>query len=319
MCGLTGFISAHQMGLSEEQKQIVTHAMFLNQLRGNDSTGVVLVNNKNDVQWTKCLGGVGAMYGTDDWKQIYANAYKDGKIFLSHGRSATKGSVKVENAHPFFESRGENEGGVLLMHNGTLWDFQDLPGRKDHDVDSQWLAHCIAKYGYKEALGKINGPIATMWWDIADDRLYIYRNNERPLNVVRDKKGNVYINSEVSNLMYLKHHFGLKYEFDDVNFFAPGHVYILDPKQGTEFIAKEKIEKIDPPKSQSSFYGQEWEDWVQASKDARRQSGVYQHPANDYSQEDPFRRRAGRVSTYIPTVGSIMWWREQPRDRKSVV
>lgn len=211
MCGIVGIITAQINGFSNADMNILYHSMFLNQLRGSDSTGMFSVEKTGVVDVIKSLGHPGDLYNNKDWEKFKKRVFSHGKIVIGHGRSATRGEVVVENAHPLIAQKKDPKENIILVHNGTLGIYQTLPGFHEHDVDSGWLADCIAKYGPKETLSKVRGAIACIWWDEAKELLYFYRNHERPLHIAIDKTGLVLISSESAPLAYLQEKYGLSY------------------------------------------------------------------------------------------------------------
>jgi hypothetical protein len=188
MCGLVGVLSNSKHGFSNIELDVFDNNLFINQLRGWDSTGVFSVNNAGKTDWLKVVGDVSDLWEHDHWDKnkdsIRKKLFQNGVAAIGHGRSATRGKVNEDNAHPFEVAR-EDGSKIVFVHNGTLSDYQNLPGLKDFDVDSHWLARQIAKLGPEEALGRVNGAMAVIWWDSQDDSLNIFRNNERPLHMIR--------------------------------------------------------------------------------------------------------------------------------------
>lgn len=226
MCGITGMFIKEQHGFNNPQMETLMSAMFLNQLRGADSTGIVAISNKADVDTLKMVGTPQELWLTKEWDKIYKEIFRKGKIVFTHGRAATKGTVNEENAHPFWIEKPDNKGAIVLVHNGTLHSYQTLSGMDKHAVDSEWLTAQIAQHGAAEALMQINGPIAAMWWDSELQTINCYRNHERPLFTVLDQASDmVLVNSTVDSLMYLRYKYNLKYEVADVKTFTPKQWY----------------------------------------------------------------------------------------------
>src|SRR5690606_21890089 len=93
--------------------------LLLNYFRGEDSTGVVRIEEKQ-IRTTKSLLASPEFLFTDKAQEsTMEDGHKDESFdkplgFIGHCRAATKGSVSVANAHPFaFEN-------VVGVHNGTL-------------------------------------------------------------------------------------------------------------------------------------------------------------------------------------------------------
>jgi hypothetical protein len=247
MCGLNLTISQAENGFTAEQKAILATQICLTQFRGADSTGVVSVDNKGLWSSLKAVGGPSALFNTKEWDPWYEDVFQTGKIVFGHGRAATRGTVTLENAHPFIAKKS-NGHEIVFVHNGTLDAWQTLPGFRDFAVDSEWLANAIAIHGIKETFGKVRGPIACIWWDTEFKTINVYRNADRPLYVVRNPKTkDVFANSELESLMYIKHKFDLPFESKDIQIFTPEKHYMMELEELHKVWVAEAIPVIHPP------------------------------------------------------------------------
>lgn len=156
--------------------------MYCNALeRGMDATGLWSPLNKLDKSLLD-----GCTYSTLSTFKLIPDT-----ILMSHLRAATVGSKKnVHNAHPF------HRGSYILQHNGTLYNHLDLADKYDlkisnFNVDSDIIAGCIEKCdNIKEILEQIDGPAAIIIHDLNyENRLYVFRNKERPLYRGRANSG----------------------------------------------------------------------------------------------------------------------------------
>jgi len=109
---------------------------------------------------------------------------REGKAILGHNRKATVGRITDDTAHPFVVNET-----FAMVHNGTLRGHKVM---KDTEVDSDALAHHLEplltgefdKEKFEEEMGKINGAFAVGIYSQPNNRVYLMRNNERPLAVV---------------------------------------------------------------------------------------------------------------------------------------
>lgn len=179
MCGIISIIDHTPQGLWTSDGDAFVRMLILNSFRGWDSTGVAGVRKDNEVDIVKALGhpyNLFAMKAFAEWKLRINLQYN---AIMGHGRLATKGEVSMKNAHPF--KRGE----IILIHNGTLTNFDDL--KKEYSnpqvfsVDSDLCANHILKNGVQEALKQFEGAFAFIWYDQRDHTLRAVRNHERPL------------------------------------------------------------------------------------------------------------------------------------------
>src|SRR5574337_414261 len=169
MCGLIGMISADQnTPFTDKNITIFEHAMFWNQRRGTHSTGLGYMSRIPGAHYGY-LKGVGSFLNlTEDsqYPKTIQEIQQDCTAVIGHGRSATIGKVNNSNAHPFkVDSEGRE---IIFAHNGTLYHKQSLPDYYKYDVDSEWLAAMIVKYGPEEAIPKIDGAMACLWLDMKD-------------------------------------------------------------------------------------------------------------------------------------------------------
>jgi hypothetical protein len=236
MCGLVGFLNSKSNGFNLEDIEMLMHSMVLNAFRGMHSTGLSVVESDNHVATLKVLGDPFNLVKNDNWDKVRSALWDKGKMVLGHGRHATKGTVSIDNAHPFHIKTDTKE--LFLMHNGTLQTWQGHFGGIQTnwgglEVDSHWMAQKIAELGPEEALGKIRGAIATMWYDVNEKALFVYRNKERPLHFAWSKGGDLFINSDCAPLQHLRNRFLPDYEEKDIFQFAPGSLYKI-PLDGKE-------------------------------------------------------------------------------------
>lgn len=249
MCGLFGMAVPQASGFNNKDMETLISNMNINMFRGSDSTGMVCANIKGDFNFVKSVGGPGSFCENPKWAPFKAGIFKDGKIVMGHGRSATRGKVTLKNAHPFQVFKNpvvHAEGHIILAHNGTLTPHQQMPGFDQHDVDSEWLAKKIVELGPMEALGRVYGAVATTWYDPNERALFFYRNNERPLHFVRSKNEDLIWNSELCALMWLKYRYGLEYEAVDVVQFKPNFLYKLNVEKTGEFEEVKEVPRLYP-------------------------------------------------------------------------
>jgi len=170
--------------------------MYINAIeRGMDATGVWSPLNDLD---KSLVNGCG--YSVSPWFKP-----KPDTILMAHMRAATVGDKKnVKNTHPFLR------GNYILQHNGTLINHPDLfekyeLKKGDFHVDSDVIAGCIEKCdNIAEVLEQINGPAAIIIHDLRiKDRLYAFRNKERPLYYGKSPEG-MYISSIEESLLLIQ-------------------------------------------------------------------------------------------------------------------
>tara|TARA_B100000700_G_scaffold327902_1_gene443958 strand:+ start:139 stop:1599 length:1461 start_codon:yes stop_codon:yes gene_type:complete len=111
MCGLVGIVSLEQVN------QQIYDSLLLLQHRGQDSTGIVTMDN-SFFHLHKSPGQVKEAYRTRDMRALRGN------VGLGHVRYATKGAAdREEEAQPFYVNAPY---GIVLVHNGNLTNTRQL-------------------------------------------------------------------------------------------------------------------------------------------------------------------------------------------------
>ena len=224
MCGIVGFISDEDRGW-KKRSDFFQQALFVDTLRGWNSTGIFNINQKDQLHWIKK-----AVLASDflDMGAVQKVMNGDNKIMVGHNRAATVGALTTSNAHPF------ECGNITGVHNGTLeWSWRrNLPDADLFDVDSQALLNSINQIGYKETLKVVEGAFTLVWYDEVGKLLRITRNKERPLWIGHVKgEDTTLFASEMGMLKWIANRNG--YEFTDI--FQP------DPGKLLTFSIGEKV------------------------------------------------------------------------------
>jgi hypothetical protein len=181
MCGIVSVIGKHRYGFHKAQLDVFDTLLSIDALRGEDSTGVFLVNNQNEMELIKEASHAGVFRRNAEYRSLMTTALKNGAVLVGHNRAATKGNVTDENAHPFVV-----DDKITLVHNGTLYNHKALA---DTEVDSHAIAHTIHKYGdnVEAAIQELNGAFALVWHDYERETINFLRNTQRPLYWVETK------------------------------------------------------------------------------------------------------------------------------------
>lgn len=241
MCGIVGLIARRPAGFDYGSVDMFEELLLIDQLRGDDSTGVFGVDKKRNVGVLKVASHPKHLFACPEWQKFRQHSYQNGMIMIGHNRAATKGEVKTANAHPFHENN------IVLVHNGTLRGDH----KKDHadrDVDSHALCAAFNEKGAEEVIPTINGAFALVWYDLAAGKLCISRNDERPLNILTTD--DAYI---ICSEAWMGHAVASRKnrKVTDQAEFEPGFIYELG--RDREFVAK----KLTSSKQQASVGGQQ--------------------------------------------------------------
>jgi predicted glutamine amidotransferase len=183
MCGLIGFAAMDSVKGTLLQRRTWTEtALYVGTLRGEDSTGIALINKlDNETSLYKAPVPGWAFTTTKQFTKAAAEL-QNSCVAIMHNRAATVGHVTYDNAHPFVN------GPVTMAHNGTLQSWGAKGG--GYGTDSEWLCSVLAAApSPKQALESIKGAYALSWFDRRDGSLNLARNSQRPLVYVVSQDG----------------------------------------------------------------------------------------------------------------------------------
>jgi predicted glutamine amidotransferase len=178
MCGLVGMVGT----LEHKHKQAMKELLFLDTLRGKDSTGLAAVKRNRSVLTRKMtIPG----YEFIEHPLVERAMSHNDQLWIGHNRFKTTGDISRSNAHPFEVL--DDQGDIILIgaHNGTLtnkYELDRLIGGDKLDTDSEALFNYLTiAPTFKEAIGKARGAWSLVFWDPTTDSLHFLRNEERPL------------------------------------------------------------------------------------------------------------------------------------------
>lgn len=196
MCGIVGVITRFGNGFSMNEAATFQDMLFVDTMRGWDSTGVFGVDNSGNLELNKAAIDGPSFIKTQEFKDFKAAGIRAGQLMVGHNRAATRGSVKDENAHPFCV-----DDKIVLVQNGTYkGEHKHL---KDTAVDTEAIAHVLAEHeDIEDALQRINAAYALVWYNTQTKCLHMIRNDERPLHCARTKGGSFIFASEMETILY---------------------------------------------------------------------------------------------------------------------
>lgn len=142
MCGIVAVINKYTNGFTDEQLKAFESLLYIDGLRGLDSTGVFAVDNVGDLVVAKNKGNPCLFLEDGGWTTVRQEMFRKGSALVGHNRKATRGAISDDNAHPFLIN---NE--LCLVHNGTM--YGDHKHLKDVEVDSHAIAHVLHEKGIK--------------------------------------------------------------------------------------------------------------------------------------------------------------------------
>ncbi len=175
MCGIIGVVAKNKGGLFKGHITMFDQLFWADQLRGTDGAGLFYDANSG-VKVLKVPSEASVLIGSAEYDKALIEAVKEGHFIIGHNRAATKGEHTWENTHPF------TEGGITLVHNGTLLSHKGLDA--DVEVDSHAICKHMAKNGHTNTLKEVDGAFALVWYDEESGTLNLSRNRQRPLHIV---------------------------------------------------------------------------------------------------------------------------------------
>lgn len=182
----------------QKRKKFITEGLYVDALRGWDSTGIAYKGLKDD---DKTWVFKKAIEAGDFLRSRRANAIlqdlDDYRFVIGHNRWATVGKVNDDTAHPY------QHGDITLAHNGTLKFNSGIT--ELFDTDSEDICYNIAfEGGAAEVLPKLNGAYALVWHDAGKNTINFARNKEREFHyAIADDFKSVYWASEKKLLDYV--------------------------------------------------------------------------------------------------------------------
>ena len=184
MCGHVGCLG----NINEAEKKMFRDMLIFDQVRGFDSTGVVIVPYATNLEpkIVKDLGAAQNLWEYDVHNNFSTRGIVTGGVncLIGHNRAATLGAINVDNAHPF------NFGDVYGAHNGSLRWWDELEGADQFDVDSKAIYNDISVNGVDHTWKSFWGAAALVWYNSTERKVYMIRNDERPLYVTTNKAEN---------------------------------------------------------------------------------------------------------------------------------
>lgn len=226
MCGLVGIISKLSNGFTKDDIKILKQLIEVDTLRGKDSTGLFYINEYFNLYGIKNNIPGYDFINTKEYQDIEDDLYLSGIAAFAHNRYATQGATTPANAHPFTSEH------ICLIHNGTIHNFRQFDNTCS--VDSEAITNAFAKQGYNKVVPDIIGAYAFIWADLKEKKIFILRNEDRPLFVIETPSA-FYIASESRMLHWIVGRNTTLIEKEKPAYFEAHHLYSIDltsPKDG---------------------------------------------------------------------------------------
>ena len=241
MCGHFGYITNTPKTDYLKRKKFFSQMVIFDTIRGDDSTGVYLLNhNEEEYLHKRALDGY-------DFSRLHHIRNKfiryDCSVAMGHNRAATKGSISDDNAHPF------THGDIVMTHNGTLHNFAVLPEANKFQVDSEWVCYAIDTMGIDTVASKATGAFALAYYDKAQKKFYLITNGERELSFAFSKNGDtMYYASEGPMLSAACYRNDINLKNKEWHSCEKGILYEFPIDNPTEYATRElELYKYVPP------------------------------------------------------------------------
>lgn len=174
MCGIVAVINKYTNGYTTKQLEVFETLLYIDGLRGLDSTGVIAVDNVGNFTTLKGAVPVTTFSETSDWGKLRQESFRTGAALIGHNRKATKGTVIDANAHPFVINEQ-----LAFVHNGTM--YGDHKKHLNVEVDSHAIAHVLYNQGMQYIEDHLSVAYCFFWYDQRNSSVNLVRNTQRPM------------------------------------------------------------------------------------------------------------------------------------------
>lgn len=259
MCGIVAVINKFTNGFTQAQLDAFESLVYIDGLRGMDSTGVIKVSNDGTFLTLK-----GAVAGPNfleekQWETVRREAFTTGSALIGHNRKATKGTINDENAHPFVINDE-----FALVHNGTM--LGDHTKYAKVEVDSHAIAHYLHEHGVQGGVDELRAAYCLFWYDYRNKSVNVIRNPERPMCWMETKDAYYYA-SEAAFLDFVakRHKLILLGEIQEQPEYVHSHFTLSDKSWDVDSVAITKkpfVHQSHIPPHSTSKWGGSNEGWA---------------------------------------------------------
>lgn len=290
MCGLVGVVAKGSQGFWKSHTNVFHELLFVDTFRGDDSTGVFMVDKDGDLELLKEATDAPNFQRHKDYDKFLSDTYSRGRCVIGHNRKATKGVITDDNAHPFVVDNR-----IVLVHNGTLYgDFKKLAGEGNEvEVDSHAIAHLIHQNGddVEKALQQLSGAYALIWFDMEKQSINFVRNSQRPLCFMETADA-IYWASEANMLEWMNKRHDLKSP-KGPQLLGVGNLVTITFEKGKAAVVANKDVELTPPTQTHN--------WTRTGNNYH--NSAFWGEDEEALNADP----VGKACAYVPTAGDAKW------------
>lgn len=195
MCGIAAVFNGESTEMVK-LPALIHDLLIMTQLRGMDSTGIVNLSSKYELNLYKKTVNANDFMEMRQARTLVDQS-KSGFGTIIHCRKATIGGKTQEAAHPFVVQNEDGKDALAMVHNGTLSNHT----LREHVSDSHWLSDQLMQKREK-ALEDLRGAASLIWTNTKTFEHCFYTNGERPLFYGFLKGKNAMIIGSEAELMY---------------------------------------------------------------------------------------------------------------------
>jgi amidophosphoribosyltransferase len=190
-CGVVGVTGV------EDAAELVFLGLYALQHRGQESAGIVSVDDAGDARAHKGLGLVADVFNADRIREL------PGRTSLGHVRYSTAGGGGARNAQPIVVRYAE--GDLAIAHNGNLTNAHDLRARLVEEgsifqtsSDSEVIVHLVARSRHETVEAQIDDALLHLEGAFSlvmsvGDTLYAARDPRGFRPLVLGRKGDAHV------------------------------------------------------------------------------------------------------------------------------
>lgn len=323
MCGIFGW---HGSRLKTFNPYKIAILGLLNDSRGGDGCGLS-VNGKIKKEAGK-IEKFSDFLNKDIYEFLLSN--KENTV-LGHARKTSVGKSILENTHPFGHGDYKDGFEVILTHNGTIHNYEDLAKKYNIDIEGGTDSYMLSKFLHEDfntflkILSEYNGAAAIAAYDRKENTFILFKgeskrsnvstiiDEERPLSIAYVDQSNFYYSSEKKHLL------AAGFQEDKIIDLKTNTVFIF---RNGEIISEHKVDRsksfqnkiysysrsVTPVNKPNKIYSNEyysdgyWDDYYDDSCSCGAVVPFYEKNKTPSSNEDKWNRYKTPLTKDINTI-----------------